>query len=74
MSFCDYSDAYMVVSGTITITGAGRNDAVKQLDERKKGVIFKNCVPFTECISEINNTLIDNGKYIDVVLAMYNLI
>ena len=62
-SLCDYSDAYIFVSGTITITGAGVDDAAKRLDERNKGVIFKNCAPFTDCISEINNTQIDNAKY-----------
>ena len=36
--------------------------------------MFKNCAPFTDCISEINNTQIDNAKYIDVVMPMYNLI
>ena len=39
----DYTDAYILVKGTITNTGAGNDDAVKQLDERNKGVIFKNC-------------------------------
>ena len=39
-----------------------------------KIVIFKNCVPFTNCISKINNTDIDNAKYIDIVMPMYNLI
>ena len=42
-SLCDYSDAYIFVSGTITITGAGVDDAAKRLDERNKGVIFKLC-------------------------------
>ena len=36
--------------------------------------IFKNCAPFTDCISEINNTQVDNAKYIDIVVPMYNLI
>ena len=36
--------------------------------------IFKNCAPFIDCISEINNTQTDNAKYIDVVIPMYNLI
>ena len=40
---CDYVDAYIFVKGPITITGAGDDDAAKQLDERNKGVIFKNC-------------------------------
>ena len=68
----DFSDAYILVSETITITGAKVDDATKQTDERNKGVIFKNWARFTECISEISNTQIDNAKNIDVV--MYNLI
>ena len=55
-SLCDYSDAYIPVGGTLTITGARNDDAVRQLDERNKGVIFKNCAPFSDCITEINNT------------------
>ena len=72
----DYSDAYILsVSGTITITGEGDNDAAKRADERNKGLIFKNCVPFTECICNINNNnQIDNAKDIDLVMPMYNLI
>ena len=50
---CDYSDAYIFISGTLAITGAGNDDAVRRLDERDKVVIFKNCAPFTDCISEI---------------------
>ena len=44
---CDYSDAYILASGTITITGAVDNDNTKRTDERNKGVIFKNCASFT---------------------------
>ena len=55
-SLCDYSDAYILVKGTITITGAGADAAARQADERDKGVAFKNCGPFTNCIIEINNT------------------
>ena len=73
-NLCDYADAYILVKGTITITGAGDDDAAKRLDERNKGVIFKNCAPFTKCISRINNTEIDNAKDIDIVMPMYNLI
>ena len=72
--FCDYSDAYILVSGTITVTGAGADDAAKRSDERNKGVMFKNCAPFTDCIREINNTQIDNAKYTGVLMSMYNLI
>ena len=73
-SLCDYSYADILVSETITITGAGADGAAKRLDESRKKVIFKNCAPLTGCISEINNTQIDNAKYIDVVMLMYNLI
>ena len=42
-SLCDYSDAYILACGTITITETGGDDAAKRADERNKGVIFKNC-------------------------------
>ena len=70
---CDYSDEYILVSGTITLARAGAQDVAKQLDERNKGVIFKKCIQFTGYINEINNTQIDNAKYLDVVMPMYNL-
>ena len=60
--------------GTITINGRGAVAAARQADERDKGVSFKNCAPFINCISEINNTQIDNAKDIDIVMPMYNLI
>ena len=71
-SLCDYSDAYILVKGTISVNntvalGAGANNTNKK-------VIFKNCAPFSNCISEINNTQIDNAKDIDIVMPMYNLI
>ena len=68
-SLRDYSDAYILVSGTITVAALAvdrGNDNIK--------VVFKNCAPFTNCISEINNTQIDNANDIDVVMPMYNLI
>ena len=73
-SLCDYSDPYILVKGTITINGAGADAAARQADERNKGVAFKNCAPFTNCISEINNTQVDNAKDIDIIMSMYNLI
>ena len=57
-SLCDYADAYILVKGTITITGAGNDAAARQADERNKGVIFKNCAPFTKCISKINDRVL----------------
>ena len=57
---------YILVNETITLTGAGADDSAKWLDERNKGVIFRRCAPFTNWISELNNSHIDNTKYIDV--------
>ena len=48
--------------------------AARQADERDKDVAFKNCASFTNCISEINNTQVDNAKDIDIIMPMYNLI
>ena len=73
-SSCDYADAYILVKETIIITGEDADDDAKQADERGKGVTFKNCGPFTKCVSRINNTDIDNAQGIDIVMPMYNLI
>ena len=73
-NLCDYAGSYILVKGTITITGVGDNAGERQQDERDKGVIFKNCAPFTNCISRINNIDIDNVQDIDIVMPMYNLI
>ena len=74
-SLYDYGDAYMLVKGTIIITRgpAGADAAARQADEGNKGIIFKNCAPFTGCISKISNTQIDHAKNLDVML-IYNLI
>ena len=52
---CDFSDAYFVVKGKITVTDPN-NDAYN------KKLAFKNNAPFVSCISKINNTLIDNAE------------
>ena len=69
-SLCHYSDPYVLFKGTITIAGAGDDATARQADERDKGVAFKNCAPFINCISEVNNTQIDNAKDIDIVMPM----
>ena len=69
-SLCDYSDGYILVKEKITVTEAGDDAAARQAGDRDKGVAFKSCVPFTNCISEINNTQIDNAKDIDIVIPM----
>ena len=71
-SLCDYSDAYILVKGNITVNNTAADGAAANNTNKK--VIFKNCAPFTNCISKINNTQIDNAEYIDIVMPMHNLI
>ena len=55
-SLCDYNDAYILVSRTITVAALqadGKNNSIH--------VVFKNFTPFTDCISEINNSQIENA-------------
>ena len=73
-NLCDYADSYILIKGTITITGDGNDHAARQADERDKGVTFKNCAPFTKSIRRINNADIDNAQDVDIVMPMYNLI
>ena len=66
-SLWDYSDAYILVSATITVLKiAAANNG--------KNIIIKNCAAFTNCISEINNTQIDNAKDIAIIMPMSDLI
>ena len=71
-SLCDYSDAYILVKGNITVNNTAADGAAANNTNKK--VIFKNCAPFTNCISKINNTQIDNPEHIDIVMPMYNVI
>ena len=72
-SWCNYSDAYILIKGRITINRAGNNAEERQTDERNKEVIFKNCAPFTDYITKINNTQVDNAKDLNVLMSMDNL-
>ena len=60
--------------GNYNNTGTGDDDAAKRLDERNKAITFKNCAPFTKCISRIYSTDIDNAQDIDIVMPMYKFI
>ena len=64
---CNYSVAYIVLKENITIA-SGNNDAYD------KQLAFKNNAPFINCISKINNTLIDNVKDLEILMPMYSLI
>ena len=63
-SLCDYSDAYILVTGNINVTGGDNNTKVA----------FKNCAPFRKCRTEINETFVDNAEHINIAMPMYNLI
>ena len=71
-SLCEYSDAYILVKGTITVNNTAAEGAA--VNNTNKKVIFKNCTSFTKCISEINNTNVDDAKDLDIVMPMYNVI
>ena len=62
-SLCDYSDAYILVTGNITATP---NNAATQ-------VVFKNCAPFEDCRTEINDTFVDYANFLNITMPMYNL-
>ena len=63
----DFSDAYIVMKGKITVTNP-KNDVCD------KKLAFKNNAPFVSCVSKINNTFIDNAEDLDVAIPMYNLL
>ena len=63
-----------LLKGTITVDSDNTSAAGATANNTNKRVIFKNCAPFTNWISEINNTEVDNAKDIDIVMPMYNLI
>ena len=71
-SLCDLSDSYIVAKGNISVNNTVAADV--DADNTNKKVIFKSCAPFTDCISKIHNTEVDNAKDIDIVLSMNNLI
>ena len=68
---CDFSDAYIVFKETITLTKTNERGFI---DIGNRFLAFKNNSPFTNCISKINNVLIDNAEDLDIVMPMYNLL
>ena len=73
-SLSDYSDDYMLVEGTITVVRAGANKVVRVKYTENKQATFKNCALFTDLIIETNSTQLVKGKYLDVMILIYNLI
>ena len=74
-NLCDYSDAYILVKGTITVTTPGaNNDANNIRDKINRPLILKNNAPFVSCITRINCELIEDADNFDIVIPMYNLL
>ena len=82
-SLCDYSDAYLLVTGNITVTRfitvpagspAGTEPQRKQPLTAATQVAFKNCALFEQCSPEIDRTLVDEANFINITMPMYNLI
>ena len=72
-SLCDYCDACVLVSVTIIVAEAGSVDAAKPTDKNNKQAIFRKCAPFTNFITEINNTQVDNANSLDVAMPICKL-
>ena len=74
-NLCDYSDAYVLVKGTITVTAPGANNNANNIrDKRNRSVILKNNAPLVSCIARINGELIEDADDLDIVMPMYNLL
>ena len=73
-SICDYSDAYILVEGSIYVVGQGANDAAIAVDRKDKEVVFKDCALFTSRISKRNDTEADSAEDLDIVMQIYKLL
>ena len=74
-NLCDYSDAYILAKGTITVTAPGANNGANNIrDKRNRPLILKNNAPFVSCITRINGELIEDADDLDIVMSMYNLL
>ena len=63
-NFCDYSDAYILVTGDIKIMAVAADI----------NVAFKNFAPFTRCVTHINDEQVKTAENLDTIMPMYNLI
>ena len=72
---CNYSNAYILVKGTIKVTAPGVNNNANNIrDKINRPVILKNNAPFVSCITRINGELIEDTDDLDIVMSMYNLL
>ena len=63
-NLCDYSDVYILVTGYIKVASVAANT----------NVAFKNCAPFTRCVTHINDEHVETAEDLDIIMPMYNLI
>ena len=74
-NFCDYSNAYILVEGTIIVTAPGDNNNANNIrSKRNRALIVKNNAPVVSCITRINGELIEDADDLDIVMPMYNLL
>ena len=74
-NLCDYSDAYILVKSTITVTGPEANNGANNIrDKKSRPLILKNNAPFVSCITRINGELIEDADDLDIVMSLYNLL
>ena len=73
-SLSNYSDAYILVTGNIAVKRRNAADTADIALGSIKQVAFKNCAPFKDCRSEINDTFVDYADFINIAMSMNNLI
>ena len=75
LNLCDYSDAYILVKGTIRVTAVGANNGANNIrDKKNRPLILKNNAQFVSCITRINGELIEDANDLDIIMSMYNLL
>ena len=73
-NLCDYSDAYILIKGTITVTAPGANNGANNIRDKRNRPLILNNTPFVSCITRINGELIEDADDLDIVMSMYNLL
>ena len=73
-SVCYYSDAYILVTGNITVTRRNAADTADIALGAITQIAFKNCTPFEKCRKEIHENFVDEADFINITMSMYNLI
>ena len=63
-NLCNYSDAYVLVKGDIAAVGGNQNTPIA----------FKNCAPFTRCVTHINDEHVETAENLDIIMPMYNFL